>query len=487
MEDFSIESVSKKSLTGFLALSSRTFFVKILGLITSFVLTIFLDRSSYGVYFIASSIVVFLVYFQDIGLAASLIQKKEKPTLEELRTTFTIQQILVLLIIIPSLYFSKYIANFYHLNTSGLYLLDALLISFFISSLKTIPTVLLERDLHFHKLVLPDIVENVSYNLLLVIFAVMGFGITSFTIAVVVRSILGLFVIYYIQPWEIGISLNFEVFKKLASFGLPFQANSLLALLKDNLVSLFIGKLLPFDQVGLVGFAQKISYLPSNLIMDNVIRVTFPSYSRLQHDKAGLKIVIEKSLFLIGLLIFPLVVLLIIFSGDFIKYVPIAHYQKWAPSVMSITFFSLNILFASITVPLTNFLNAIGKVKLTLYAMVLLTIFTWGLTPLFIFLYGFNGVAIASFIVAASLILILPFVKRQLEFSFVKPIIKPLVGALGLLALALTTTIFINSFMLLMFAVFFSGFVYLFIMYMLAKDDMKSIYSFSRNAIFKSK
>jgi len=91
----------------------------------------------------------FLVYFADIGLAASLIQKKEKVTEDDLRTTFTVQQVLVLTLITLLFVFSKKITAFYQLDSSGLYLLYALGISFLLSALKTIPSVLLERNLKF--------------------------------------------------------------------------------------------------------------------------------------------------------------------------------------------------------------------------------------------------------------------------------------------------------------------------------------------------
>src|SRR5665213_1280008 len=131
MEDFDLAAVSKKSISGFFALTSRTFLIKVLSVLTSFVLTIYLSKQEYGIYFIASSLVVFLVYFQDIGLAASLIQKKLEPTLEEYRATFTVQQILVIILAVIALLFSRQVAGFYHLDQKGVYLFVALVVSFF--------------------------------------------------------------------------------------------------------------------------------------------------------------------------------------------------------------------------------------------------------------------------------------------------------------------------------------------------------------------
>src|SRR5207247_959178 len=120
------------------------------------------EPSMFGIFFVVSAINVFLAYFQDIGLAALIIQKKENPTLEELRTTFTIQQILVLAIVVIAFIFSSTIGTMFHLTQEGIYVFYAYLLSFILSSLKTIPTVLLERQLDFQKLVIPQIAEGMA-------------------------------------------------------------------------------------------------------------------------------------------------------------------------------------------------------------------------------------------------------------------------------------------------------------------------------------
>lgn len=481
MEDFDLNIVAKKSIRGVFALVTRSFLVYALGIIANFVLWAYLDPSTYGVFFIVSSIVVFLTYFQDIGLAASLIQKKEEPTTHELRTVFTIQQILVLIVVIPGLIFSQQISDFYSLKQEGMFLFVAFLLAFLLSSLKTIPTVILERRLDFHKLVFPQIIENVVYNGVLIWLVIAGFGISGFTIAVLARGLIGLIVIYVVSPWSIGLSFRFDTLKRLLLFGLPFQTNSILALVKDDLLNLYIGKLLPLSQVGYVGFAKKLSFLPTTLIMDNVIKTTFPSYSRLQHDQKALKVVVEKSLFLISFFIFPTIVGIIMFSPSLIRLIP--KYNQWEQAIPSIVFFALNIMFASVTVPITNFLNAVGRVKITLYFMVFLTIATWGLTPLFILLFGFNGVSLASFLVAASLLLVLPFAKRFVNFSFIDPIKKQLIAAMLMIVFVYFSRFVISSLPLLVFHIIISGAFYLAIMFFIAREELITAIKFITSSI----
>jgi lipopolysaccharide exporter len=485
MEDFDLQLVARKSISGIFALVTRTFLVQILTVVSNFVLTIYLAPSMFGIFFVVSTINVFLSYFQDIGLAALIIQRKENPTVEELRTTFTLQQILVISIVIIAYLLSPVFVHIFHLNTAGLYVLYAYLFSFILSSLKTIPTVLLERKLDFHKLVMPQIAEGITYSVALIIFAVLGYGVNTFTIAIIARSIVGLPIIYYIQPWEIGFAFKKDLIKQLISFGSPFQANSILGLLKDDLLNLYIASVLPLTQVGYIGFGQKWAAMPLRLIMDNVIQVTFPSYARMQHDKQALKILVEKSLYLIAFFIFPVVAGFIVFSTPLVELLP--RYGKWEPAILALIFFSLNTLFASITVPLTNLLNAIGKVNIVLKYMVLWTILNWGLTAIFIRLFGYNGVAAASFLVAASVMLILPYVKKSVPFSFIRPIWKQLFASVVMGVFVFFCGHFITSLISLLCMAIVAGLVYLGVLLLISKDEMMNIFQFVLQSIKKER
>jgi len=428
MDELDIAAVTRRSIHGVFALVTRSLFIQIVTFVVNVMLTIFLTPAVFGVYFVVSSVIAFLQYFSDIGLAAALIQQKEAVTDEDLQTTFTIQQVLVVTAVIVALSLSSWFGSFYHLQSNGVRLFQALIIAFFLSSLKTIPSILLERNLHFEKLVIPQIIETLFFNVTALIFAIKGFGVASFTYAVLLRGISGVIAMYIISPWRVRLGFSKKVAKRLLSFGVPFQANSFLALLKDDLLIAYLGKVLPLTQVGYIGFAQKWALTPLRLIMDNVIRITFPSFSRLQHEQKHLQRGIEKSLFALCLLIFPALTGLVLLAPMFIHLVP--KYQKWEPALFSLSFFAINAGLSSISTPLTNALNAIGKIKVTLYLMVFWTITTWVLTPLGIFLYGFNGVAIASAIISLSVVYVVWLTNKYVPVSVIKPVGSPLVATM---------------------------------------------------------
>ncbi len=483
MENFTFEAIAKKSVHGVIALTSRTFFIQLLGIFASFILTIYLDEFSFGVFSIVSSIIIFFSYFQDVGLAASLIQKKQKPTLTDYRAVFTVQQIVVLVLVLPTFIFSGQIVSLYGLSTNGQWLLVALLVSFFINSLRTIPTVMMERNLQYGKLVLPEIVEGILYNVVLILGAVLGWGVNSFTAAVLVRSIGGLIATYYIQPWKIGVSLNKDSLRELLSFGVPFQLNSILALFKDHFLTLYLGLILPLTQLGIIAFAQKLAFLPLRLVMDNIIKITFPSYSRLQDDKLALKIAIEKSLFVISFFIFPTAVMIIMFSPFLIEFIP--RYEKWQPAILSIMFFALSTVLSSISTPLTNFLNAIGKVKITLYFMIFWTVATWIITIFTVQRMGFNGVAFASFMVSLSSFAVFFIAKRYLEFSVFRPIYKSFIASVFIAGLIYALSSHIDSFFIMIGVGIISGFVYLGAMFLISREEILTTLKFAKKSFAK--
>src|SRR5260221_5347669 len=163
--------------------------------------------------------------------------------------------------------------------------------------------------------------------------------------------------------------------------------------------------------------------------MDNVIRITFPSFARLQHEKQHLIIAIEKSLFVLAFLIFPSLVGLVFLAPSFIHVIP--RYQKWEPALVSLGFFAINAALSSISTPLTNAINAIGKIKMTLYFMIGWTIATWILTPLAIMMFGYNGFAGASAVIATSVVIVVAIVKREINFSL-RPLVSPIIASIVL-------------------------------------------------------
>ncbi|OGE30483.1 hypothetical protein A3C59_00680 [Candidatus Daviesbacteria bacterium RIFCSPHIGHO2_02_FULL_36_13] len=422
--EVNIETVKKRTVSGAALLTARTFLIQAISFSASILLTVFLNPVQFGVFFLVSAVINFLAYFGDIGFAASLIQKKEKLTDLDLKTIFTTQQVMIAVLILVVLMFSSLIKNIYGFGEDGVYLLWALAFSLFLSSLKTIPSVLMERKLEFNKLIIPQIAETLVFNITAVYLAWKGFGVTSFTVAVLARGVTGLILTYLIQPWLPSLAFSKSALSSMLKFGIPYQLNTLLAMVKDDGMTLFLGSILGPTGVGLLGWAQKWAFAPLRFFMDQVIKVTFPAFSRMQDNKKELSNALSKSIFYICLLVFPSLTFLIIVAPSLVEVIP--KYNKWSPALLALMLLSANAAIAAVTTPITNAFNAIGKISLTFKLMIMWTTLTWLFVPALAISYGVSGAALGFVLVGLSSVVALYLAKKYVEINYLEILLKPI-------------------------------------------------------------
>jgi len=402
--------IKRKSVSGALSFLLRTALLQGIGLAAAFVLSSYFSPEDFGIYGLVTQIIGLLVFFSDIGFAAALVQKKDEPTLLEYRTAFTIQQILswVLFLVCLGIVATGFLEQ--KTGPAGNWILLSLAVSFPLASLKTISSIMLERRLDFSKLVIPQIVEQLVFQGLLIFLAWKGWGAMAYAYAILARAILGLGVMWLIQPWSVGLAINRPALKSLMSYGLKFQLNDFLARIKDQLFFLVLGSWLPLREFGYLNWSKNWSMYPYNLTVQNVMAVTFPTFSRLQNHKAALQKAIEKSLFFITLAIFPLLMGMAIFIYPLTQVM--TQWGKWEPAILSFMFFTFSIGWAAISTPLTNTLNATGQINQTLKLMVIWTSLTWILTPILMYFYGFNGIALSAALISLTSVLPIFYVQK---------------------------------------------------------------------------
>lgn len=422
-----LPEIKKRAVKSFVSLTGRQIALRAISFISlNVILARILPVETLGIFNIATAIITFFAFFSDIGLAASLIQKKETVTQDDIATVFTIQSAVVGLLSLIIIVSAPALGNFYGLQDEGVWLIRVLGLAFFLSSLKVVPSVILERHLNFNPLVVVEIVETLVFNGLLIWLTLGGGGILSFSIAAFLKSLIGVVLIYLLAPVKLRIRVNTQAAKKLLSFGIPYQVNTLLALLKDRLVPLVIARLVGPTGIGLVTWSQALAFLPLE-VMNVVNRITFPAFSRLQDNQQALSRAVEKSLFATALLTYPALFGL----GAILPFlVTFVVSTKWQPAISSFYLFAFATYWAVISTTFTNLLNSIGQIKTTLKLMVMWTVLTWLLTPALVLIYGFIGVAIASFLISFTSVITIILVKRILVVRVMEAIFLPTIASL---------------------------------------------------------
>lgn len=473
MEKLNPEQIIKRSIRGVLTLISRTFFVNIISFAAFLVITSVFKAQEIGIYTAVIAIQRVISFFTDFGLGAALIQKKDELKQEDITTSFTVQAGISLAIFILILLSIGWFASFFQFNTDAQMLLLVLTFTIFLSSFKTIPSILLERSLKFSKLIIPQVVEALVFNSILVGLTLSGYGISSFTWAFLISSIVGIPFYYFVSPWKLRIGIHKESLNYL-KYGVQFQAKNILATIKDDLLTVILIRFLTFTEIGYIGFAQRIAFYVYRYVVDSVTKVTFSAYSRAQNDLLFLKTAVEKSLFFVSASMFPILFGLIVVSPYIIRFYPNWN-NKWEPAIFSIVFFCLNAAVSCVSGILVNVLDATGKVRITLRLMVIWTILIWILTPLFIHLYGYNGVSVASFLVTTTIIYTVFLVKKVVKFKLLPSIIKPLVASfLMIIAVFILSNLFVKDFLSLVFVILIGGGVYLVSLFVIENKELKA-------------
>jgi len=467
--DEDIKQIKQRGVLSAGSLLFQSGFSAILGFAAFFILTLKSNLYLLGIYNTVLAMMAFFNYFSSLGLAAAIIQKKEVDE-KDLNTAFIIQTALSLFIIIVGFFLTNYLFVIYKdLPKSAVYLYWALLFSFFFLSLKTIPSVLLEKKIQIYKVVLVQLLENVVFYLIVIIMSLMNMDIYSLVIAVIIRSLVGVIAIYIMNPWSPKLFFSRSSAKSLLSYGVPFQGNSFLALVKDDLMIIYLGAVIGFEKLSIVTFAKKYAEFSIRLIMDNINRVAFPIYSQFQNNKALLKKSVEKILFYEALFIIPIIIGSVFVFDNLLKLMP-GYFVKWQVALISFYFFSFSALFVSLYSPLISLFNAIGKVKLTLIIMVILTGLNWLLIPLMIKLFGYQGISIAFFIISFSFIFVFIKAKSTIDFSLKNAFGAPVISSIFMTAYLILIKFWVskvvtNNLFLTGLAIAGSAFVYFLVIY----------------------
>ena len=130
-------------------------------------------------------------------------------------------------------------------------------------------------------------------------------------------------------------------------------------------------------------------------------------------------------------------------------------------------------MLSSVSTPLTNALNAIGKIKISLYLMFFWTIATWVLTPILIVAYGFNGVSIASALISLSVVAVVIITKRYIKFSILFTTAVPLISsiAMGIIVYFLSG-IFVKGLISLLLMCLVGALLYFATSFIIAKEQI---------------
>ncbi len=426
-------ALKARAARGAMALLIRSGATGLAAMVGGIVLARILTPSEFGVYAITAFCATFLSLFADVGLGGAIIQKREQPSQADLRTVFTIQLVLASLLVVGGFIAAGPIAAAYHLSAAAAWLMRALVATLLISVIRTVPAVLLERELRYSRLATVDAVQAVAFQVTAVVAALLGCGVWSFAWATVISSAAGVVLAYCLSPWRPGLGFDRGAARRLLSFGIAYQTQSILSFVKDAMTPTMVAVLAGAAAVGYINWAFTVASVPL-LVTGSLWQVTFPAFARAAHDPLLLGRMVDRAVHLGAIVMLPISFSIMALAPQIVDYV---FGTKWEPALPSVYLFSVSFL----TGPMVgstffNLFYATGHPRYSLYFTILYGVLDWGIgVPLVVWL-GFNGIAIRTAIVAyVTLPPLLIVAERLVAIQPLRQLVRPGLVA-GLAAVA---------------------------------------------------
>lgn len=418
-----IYEIKRKTVSGAIQLIAREVFIKIVVVIGQLLLVRLLAPSVFGLFAILSFILTTAEIFTDIGLNLAIIQKKEKPTNEQLSTIFFVKMFLSLLVVLLLNFVGPFIISYYHqLSSFEILMLRLLSLTLLIKPLPNIISSLLERDLRYKDIAIIDISGIITYYSTALILAFFNFGIWSFILAIVTKTIVESIATFLFRPFIPLFSFDLRKIREFINVGKYFQLGFFLTIIHNSIIPVVAGPRIALAQVGFLDWSYNTASFP-RVFIDNLGRVSFSSFSRIQDKKEIIAVSIEKAFDILTVITVFFIVAVLVVGGDLIHYF---LNDKWIPALPALKWYVLSIFFMNGTGLLGHALLALGKTKAILISVTLITALEFFGSFFLLKTLGFAGIAFGFFLITAITYFTYIFLcqKAGIQVNFARTIIS---------------------------------------------------------------
>ncbi len=428
-------SLSKKVSKGALWVIATTIFGRGLGLIASIILARLLAPDDFGLMAIALAIIVFSHGTTQTGFESALIQKQDKPE-DFLNTAWTFEFTRALILFFIIFFSAPLLASFFK-EPRAVDVLRVISLSLVFQGLRNIGVVYFRKNLDFRKqfvLELTPIIVNICVIVPLAFYLRNVWALVWGSIA---TSITSCFVSYVMHPYRPRFDFNIKKAGNLFKFGKWILGASIIVMVRQQGMTMFVGKFLGIPMLGFYNRAGVFSASLFQQISEIVWKVGYPAYSQLQNDSERFKQAYLKTLKLLTFIGIPMAGGLFVLSGDFVH---LFLTDKWLPIVPLIQILCLQAILNFINTPSSIVFQACGKpsigTKISTLGLIILVIIVYPLSVR----WGTSGAVAALLLgtlIPSPLVWYMTLkIMRCTFLEFLKPIALPLIST-GIMSFAI--------------------------------------------------
>jgi len=383
-----VASIGRRGRAAIIQLTLRTGLLRVVSLIGTVLLARILAPADFGAFAVIVLLASILTPFGDLGLGATLIQRREPPTERDMATVFTAQQAMWLVLLALAWLAAPLIS----LAGPGMprdaeWMIRVAALGVYLNQLKAVPVAMMSRVLRFGPLAMIEVVQQIAYAVTAVGIALAGGGVWSFVLGLLVQFALGSVLTFLVWGRRPRIGIDRAALRDLMGFGLSYQATNILAVFREALIPVYGGLAGGVTAIGYLNFGQRFGRLLGGI--DEIIgRVAFPAFSRLQTDverrALALLHVVETTSVVFGLLL-----------GWAIAVAPtlieIAFGSPWVPATPVFQLTAVSVLVWLPAGFLRGLAFSVGRARPMLIWTVLALVITFAAFPFLLLAFGLVG------------------------------------------------------------------------------------------------
>ncbi|CUQ67386.1 lipopolysaccharide biosynthesis protein [Candidatus Nitrospira inopinata] len=347
---------SKKIVGGFGWITLVKYSNDILGFLTTLLLAKLLVPEDFGLVAVAGMVIEALRIFKDLGLSQALIYRQDDVERAS-HTMFIMVIALNVVVFLCAVLISPLAGRFF--NNPGVVPIIAIMASNLIwTSIRAVPDALMNKELSFKKLVVPDIIPVGIGSIVSIAMAYQGFGVWSLVVRSLIISIGGMILIWPYTSYRPAFQFDRAVARELMNYGKHIVGSSVVMVAVYNVDKFFISKFVGVAALGLYTMAVHIANLPINQFAHIVCRLMFPVFSKMNRESEVLKHSFLQTIRYTTCVTFPMAIGIAIYGPDAID----AFYgDKWSAVGLPLQILTGYALCRSLSVIIYEMFKATGR------------------------------------------------------------------------------------------------------------------------------
>ncbi|MDD5297434.1 MAG: MOP flippase family protein [Rhodocyclaceae bacterium] len=325
---------------------------------TSVLLARLLTPQDFGLLGMALVFVGVAQLFSDFGIGSAVVQGQSHDQ-TALSSAFwanlAVAGVLTIFVILAS----PWVAHFY-VNPDIGPVVAATSLTLFLAGAQAVPQAILYRDMRFADTTKANILGSVAGSIVALTMAWQGFGVWSLVAQPLVGSTLTLVLIFRLGGWLPSPEFSLGSIRDLVRFSGGLFGANMVTYMQRNTDSLLIGKYIGSGPLGYYQMAYQLMLYPLQQVSGVIVRVLFPTLSKLQNDLPRLREGYLKAISGIALITFPMMMGLFAVADEFIRFV---FGEKWVPMLPILQILSWVGLLQSISSTVGSIYMSQGKVR----------------------------------------------------------------------------------------------------------------------------